>query len=146
MGIAKVSIGSFINRLVPLFLVVCRITLECSPTHSVESTAAEIAIDFTEALSEYEVDLKNVSAIVTDTEPTMNAFGRIMMVDKGVYWVGCVDHILELVTGIACNDTKTGVNDGCMKAGRKLVGHFRHSNQQMESLRKRCNPLSIRLY
>jgi hypothetical protein len=112
-----------------------RITLCCSTTESAGSTAPELISDFLAVITAYGINKADISAIVTDTEPTMNAFGRLMRQEHGIQWIGCVDHILELVTGKAFDDDKYEGNIGCMRAARKLVGVFRHSNMKMDQLK-----------
>jgi len=87
-------------------------------------------------IQKYEIKTTFISAIVTDTEPTMNSFGRLMHQQHGIAWIGCVDHILELCTAKAFDDCNYQSNVGCMKATRQLVGTFRHSNQKMDDLKR----------
>jgi hypothetical protein len=103
-----------------------RVTLKCSPTESEGSTATETANGFMRVIDEYGIDKAYISAIVTDTEPTMNAFGRILK-ESSIPWLGCVDHILELSTGKAFDDAVIPGNNGCRKACRQLVSTFQHS-------------------
>jgi hypothetical protein len=84
-------------------------------------------------INDYGIKPELISAIVTDTEPTMNAFGKQMGERYDIPWIGCVDHILESATGKAFDDSRYPSNVGCMKAARKLVGMFRHSNQKWTS-------------
>lgn len=112
------------------------LTLGCATTDSPGSTAMELVDDFMKVINEYMIQHDLISAIVTDTEPTMNAFGRRMNDTFNIAWIGCIDHILELSTGKAFDDSKYPENLGCMKAARKLVGTFRHSNQKMDQLKQ----------
>jgi hypothetical protein len=112
-----------------------RLTLNCATTESSGSTASELIDDFIRVFDAYEIDKTMISAIVTDTEPTMNAFGKSMGLKHNIPWVGCVDHVLELCTGKAFDDSVYKDNVGCMKSARKLVGYFRHSNQKLEQLK-----------
>ena len=89
-----------------------------------------------QVIQDYSIEHKYISAIVTDTEPAMNCFGKEMGSRHDIAWIGCVDHILELCTGKAFDDSKYPTNVGCMKAARKLVETFRHSNQKMKALLK----------
>jgi hypothetical protein len=66
---------------------------------------------------------------VTDNEPTMNAAADLLPFD----WHGCVDHLIELTTGIAFDGQ--GVKDMMTKI-RSLVGQFNSSNINCEKLDK----------
>ncbi len=48
-------------------------------------------------------------------------------------WYGCVDHLLELVTGVALKDYPESV--GAMQAARDLVSFFNSSGQASETLK-----------
>jgi len=85
------------------------------------------------------VDLqyKNCTAIVTDTEATMCKAGRLFIRASSqeggsTHWHGCVDHILELITKIAMKDYEG--SEGTMAAARALVGHFSSSSQAEQRL------------
>jgi len=118
-----------------VIIIDCRISLSCSTTNSEGSTADELVTDFFAVFQQYDLKKKFITAIVTDTEPTMNCFGRKMKEEHKVAWVGCIDHILELASGKAFDDSKYDKNAGCMKACRQLVGEFRHSNQKLVKLK-----------
>ena len=71
-----------------------------------------------------------------DSEPTMNAVGRLLqeccedvdpdeLVDAD--FGPCVDHIVELTSGIAFEGTALSMDT--MAKARKLVGHFKESSQ-----------------
>lgn len=70
---------------------------------------------------------ERVAALVTDNEPTMNAMGLLAPFP----WVGCIDHLIELTTGIAFEGP--GVK-AAMASARALVGSFLSSNQQLRQL------------
>jgi hypothetical protein len=69
----------------------------------------------------------DVSCCITDNEPTMNATADYLAFG----WMGCFDHLLELVTG-AMFKSKSVV--GVLKRCRQLVGHFSGSTQALEML------------
>ena len=78
-------------------------------------------------LSLFDLRYRNMTAVVTDTEATMIAAGRMMVENAerrgGVTkWHGCIDHLLELVTGIAYKDLPE--SDGTMSACRTLINFF----------------------
>jgi len=71
-------------------------------------------------------------SIVTDTEPTMIAAGRIYVqgsLKEGgkSKWLGCIDHLLQLVTHKAFSDLP--MSEGSLKACRNLVNFFNLSPQ-----------------
>jgi len=80
----------------------------------------------------------HLTAVVTDTEATrMVAAGQLFVqhsIDAGgkSKWHGCVDHQLELVTGLAFDDTQETL--GTMAACRTLVNYFNSSPQAITKL------------
>jgi hypothetical protein len=83
-------------------------------------------------LSLFDLRNRDMTAVVTDTEATMNAAGRMMVKNAeqrgGVAkWHGCIDRLLELVTGIAFKDLPE--SDGTMSASRTLINFFNSSSQ-----------------
>ena len=129
--------------------------LTCSPTNSsIGSTAEELYTDITEVVTDYELDNSNISAIVTDTEPTMRKFGRLVTERNGVRWLGCISHLLELCTKtLATVDSDRDVDDEnktgktCLKQYRRLVGKFKHSaklTQRLLFLQNKQNPLVLK--
>jgi len=70
---------------------------------------------------------------MADTEATMYKAGRIF-VDAAhqsggiIQWHGCIDHFLELITGIAMKDYE-GSEGYIAAAARALVDHFSSSSQ-----------------
>ena len=88
-------------------------------------------------LSSFDVVLPQCVAVVTDTEATMIAAGRLIMNESSrlggsTKWIGCIDHLLELVTGIAFNDIQESA--GTLRACRRLVNFFNSSSQAMAKL------------
>jgi len=79
-------------------------------------------------MGEFAIEPKNVSAIVTDTENTIGAFGKIMERDKKICWLGCLDHRLQLVTNLACKEN-------VIKRVRDLITSVNHSTQTVEAIR-----------
>jgi hypothetical protein len=88
-------------------------------------------------MDDYGLPYSNMTAVVTDTEATMVVAGRLFVehscnANGGTAWHGCVDHQLELVTGIAfTNDVDTL---GTMSACRTLINFFNLSSQAMGKL------------
>ena len=70
-------------------------------------------------------DTKRVSCCIMDNEPTANAAADLLP----FAWMGCVDHLIELVTGVAFNDTLA-----VMKSARAVVTAFTGSSQATEML------------
>jgi len=78
-----------------------------------------------------------VTCTVHDTEATMVAAGRIFVqhseqANGKTAWHGCIDHQLELVTGIAFTDSPETM--GAMSACRSIVNFFNSSSQAMGKL------------
>jgi len=79
--------------------------------------ATIIAAKVEELHLKFGIPNERVICCVTDNEPTNNRAADFMPYD----WVGCVDHLIELTTGIAFDGP--GVK-GIMAKCRKIVGHF----------------------
>ncbi len=78
-----------------------------------------------------------MTAVVTDTEESIIAAGRMMVRNaeqRGgvIKWHGCIDHLLELVIGIAFKDLLE--SHGTMSACRTLINYFNSSSQEMAKL------------
>jgi hypothetical protein len=70
------------------------------------------------------------TCVVTDTEATMVAAGRKFVEHSEgqngrIGWHGCVDHLLELITGIAFTDSPKTM--GTMSACHPTVNFLIHS-------------------
>jgi hypothetical protein len=104
--------------------------------------AEQMAGKIHEMLRNFNIDFNNISCCVTDNEPTMNA-----MADHIAFgWMGCFDHLLELITGVTFE--ADGIRD-VLKRCRQVVGHFSGSSQALASLLKmqqsldeECNAVS----
>ena len=88
-------------------------------------------------MQEYHLQYSRMSAVVTDTEATMVAAGRIFVqhseqANGKTAWHGCIDHQLELVTGIAFTDAPETMD--AMSACRSIVNFFNSSSQAMGKL------------
>jgi hypothetical protein len=94
-----------------------------------EHKAPLIVAKVEKMLGDLRIALAKVNCCVTDNEPTNNAAADLMAFD----WAGCIDHIIELITGKAFEDPS--VRD-MMARARKIVGHFSSSNQELERLKK----------
>jgi len=80
----------------------------------------------------FDLHYTSLVCLVTDTEATMIKAGRIFIANSTenggrLAWHGCVDHILELVTGVAMKDYNQSA--GAMAKARELVGFFSSSSQ-----------------
>jgi len=84
-------------------------------------------------LQEVGLNLNFLSVIVTDTEPTMNSMGRMLEGRDNVPWIGCLDHLINLVTSIAFDYPST---KDTMISARKLVGTFTGSTQNSDKLKE----------
>ena len=76
-------------------------------------------------------------SIVLDTEPTMIAAGpifvqRSLKVGGKTKWLGCIDHLLQLVIKKAFSDLS--MSEGILKACRNLVSFFNSSSQATTKL------------
>ncbi len=85
----------------------------------------------------FELQYKYMVAAVTDTEAMMISAGRIFVSNSSeqggaTNCHGCVDHLLELVTGITFKDSQE--SEGTMRACRNLVNFFYSSSQAMAKL------------
>lgn len=85
-----------------------------------------------------DLDYKFCSAIMTDTKATMCKAGHLFVhasrqCGGSTQWHGCVDHILELITGIAMKDYEG--SEGTMAAARSLVGHFSQFTSRTEAIK-----------
>ena len=88
-------------------------------------------------MQEYNLSYNNMTAVVTDTEATMVAAGRLFVdhsnrANGRTVWHGCIDHLLELVTGIAFTDAPETM--GAMSACCSVVNFFNSSTQAMGKL------------
>ncbi len=106
-----------------------------------EKTGWSRAIDCVE-YAERQMVLYNLyyscmTAVVTDTEATVIAAGRLLIdhshtQNAGARWHGWVDQLLELVTGITFTDTPKSL--GTMSASHSIVIPFNSSSQAMSKL------------
>jgi hypothetical protein len=88
-------------------------------------------------LRAYNLSYTNMTAVVTDTEATMVSAGRLFVQNSirnqgRTKWHGCVDHLLELVTGLAFSDSPE--TSGTMSVCRSIVNFFNSSTQAMAKL------------
>ena len=97
------------------------------------TTGVALGEDFQRVFDLFDFDLKYVVAVVTDTTGNMNTF-RECLRQKGVAHLYCVDHVLNLNSKLAYNDTNLPDSDNAMKAARSLVETFTKSTQAMDKL------------
>jgi hypothetical protein len=74
------------------------------------STAQDTVTYVENQMALFELQYKYMVAAVTDTEATMISAGPIFVSNSSkqgsaTNWHGCVDHLLELVTGITFKDS-----------------------------------------
>ena len=85
--------------------------------HKGTSTAEDHLKAFEVELGKHGLTFANIVAFTTDTEPTMNSAGRLIMARAAelgfptVEHVGCVDHILNGTTKLAGTDPKDNVDN-----------------------------------
>ena len=95
-----------------------------------------------EIFTEFGLSYKNIIAIVSDTEPTMVAAGRLFEDRARLQgytefgWQGCLDHIINLTTKVAFS-----FDSECMKAARELVQVFKSSSNYTS--RSLCRTIRI---
>jgi hypothetical protein len=99
------------------------------------STANDVVHYAEEHMKKFNVSYPQLTCIVTDTEATMIAAGRLFKeksIEEGgrTSWHGCIDHKLELVTKLAFKDTPESI--GMMAACRAIVTFFNSSSQATE--------------
>ncbi len=106
-----------------------------------EKTGCSRAIDCVQyakhQMQEYNLPYSRMTAVVTDTEATMVAAGRLFVEHSArangtTKWHGCINHLLELFTGIAFTNAPETV--GAMSACRSIVSFFDSSMQAMGKL------------
>jgi len=104
------------------------------------STAIDVVRYAEDQMKKFSVSYPQLTCIVTDTESTMIAAGRLFKeksVEAGgtTSWHGCIDHKLELVTKLAFKDTPE--SNGTMAACRAIVTFFNSSSQATEKLKEK---------
>jgi hypothetical protein len=108
------------------------------------STANDV-VGYTEAvLKTFEVTYDQLTCVVTDTESTMVAAGRLFKeksYEAGgtTAWHGCIDHMLELITKLAFKDLPN--SSGTMSACRSLVSFFNSSSQASSKLKNKSKAM-----
>jgi hypothetical protein len=115
------------------------------------STAVDVVRYAEEHMRKFNVSYPQLTCIVTDTESTMIAAGRLFKeksADAGgkTSWHGCIDHKLELVTKLAFKDIPESF--GTMAACRAIVAFFNSSSQATEKLKEKTkarlgSPLTV---
>ena len=101
------------------------------------STAVDNVSYVEQQLPLFDLHYNNMVAVVTDTEATVISAGRLFVENSArvsgmTRWHGCVNHSLELVTGIAFKDLPE--SEGTMSACRILINFFNSSSQAMVKL------------
>ena len=102
------------------------------------ASRAEDIVNYCESqLMSFALPYSKAVAVVTDTEATMISAGR-MLVSRSLReggktkWLGCIDHLLQLVTKKAFSDLPQ--SEGALKACRNLVNFFNSSPQATRKL------------
>ena len=103
------------------------------------STANDVVRYTEEHMKKFNLSYPQLTCIVTDTEATMIAAGRLFKENSiagggRTSWHGCIDHKLELVTKLAFKDTAEST--GTMAACRAIVNFFNSSSQATEKLKE----------
>jgi hypothetical protein len=104
------------------------------------STAPEVVRYAEQHMANFGVAYSQLTCVVTDTESTMVAAGRLFKqksLEEGgsTVWHGCVDHKLELVTKLAFKDIPDSL--GTMAACRAIVAYFNSSSQATAKLKEK---------
>jgi hypothetical protein len=91
-------------------------------------------------MKKFNLSYRELTCVVTDTESTMIAAGRLFKEKSfelgGVTsWHGCIDHKLELVTKLAFKDVPESLHT--MAACRSIVTFFNSSSQATEKLKEK---------
>ena len=116
--------------------------------HAEDSSTAQIHLDaLQEELNKHELSWSQIVSITTDTEPTMNKTGRLIIEhaknnhNVELNHVGCIDHILQVTTKLAQLDPPLaegenhGLQASTLSKARALVGTFNSSTQLMKFLK-----------
>lgn len=114
--------------------VIRKVAMQCKTLITANSTAEDIHVNILSALSDFDISISNITAFVTDTEPTMNKYGRLIKEGKHSEWIGCICHILEICTGKVMGRTKVDNVADVLQKARRLVSVFKHSTQKMDML------------
>jgi hypothetical protein len=123
-------------------------TLHCFSLGIFKKDGASTAIDvvrYAEAVLEtFEVTYDQLTCVVTDTEATMVAAGRLFKENSyeaggTTSWHGCIDHMLELITKLAFKDLPN--SSGAMSACRSLVNLFNSSSQASSKLKDKSKAM-----
>ncbi len=105
------------------------------------STAIDVVRYAEQHLNNFGISYKQLTCVVTDTESTMVASGRLFKeksVEAGgvTAWHGCIDHMLELVTKLAFKDLPN--TQGTMTTCRSMVNFFNSSSQATLKLKEKA--------
>jgi hypothetical protein len=104
------------------------------------STAVDVVGYAEQHMNNFGITYPQLTCVVTDTESTMIASGRLFkekssQVGGNTSWHGCIDHILELVTKLAFKDIPDSI--GTMSACRAIVNFFNSSSQATLKLKEK---------
>jgi len=102
------------------------------------TSKADDIVNYCESqLTSFDLSYPRAVAVVTDTEATMISAGRLLVsrsLEQGgkTKWLGCIDHLLQLVTKKAFSDLPQ--SEGTLRACRNLVNFFNSSPQATKKL------------
>jgi uncharacterized protein with PQ loop repeat len=104
------------------------------------STAEDVVSYAEQNMRNFSIWYPTLTCVVTDTEATMVAAGRLFKSNSiteggATSWHGCIDHILELITKLAFKDTPDSI--GTMSACRAIVNLFNSSMQATQKLKEK---------
>jgi len=104
------------------------------------STAVDVVRYAEGHMQNFNVMYDQLTCVVTDTESTMIAAGRIFKEKSSeaggsTAWHGCINHKLELVTKLAFKDVPESI--GTMATCRAIVAFFNSSSQATEKLKEK---------
>ena len=104
------------------------------------STARDVIHYAEQHMEDFGITYPQLTCIVTDTESTMIAAGRLFKEKSALSggntsWHGCIDHKLELVTKLAFKDSPE--SNGTMTACHAIVTFFNSSSQATAKLKEK---------
>ena len=110
--------------------------LKCIVTEAKD--AVEMELNFYDTLLEYGISVENVVCVVSDTEATMNKFGKDIMnnVNGKIEWSPCHCHLLNLTAKVVTSSSRGNKIGNAYAAAKKLVGHYHHSPQASRLLER----------
>lgn len=102
--------------------------------HEGGSNANELLDHFFETVAREVSEEATIFSVTTDTDPTMNAFGRLLE-EKKILHLYCTDHVLQLTCKKTFLRSSFGnVEVSPVQKAADIVSHFQSSSQATEKL------------